>query len=244
MPETYAQEAWAERQPSARRGVRPDGLPAPTGYFPDRSWPEQGTASFSPVYDDQYGPARQETLNGAERVDQHPYLQVTATITAAPQGDRKDGRDDPMRDGPAQPTLRLLGLFHAKAQGTDQTHHLDAPGVRFPSNGSQDGASWSYYQDTKLAMLPYNPAPDAGGEMPDSLQALPPSPPHGWAEQPAMNAREVENAKFRSMGQQKGPHQDRLANSTYAGQTYSATTAHVGAAKGSSGTTPSWRGRG
>lgn len=240
--ETYAQDAWARRNPRARRAVRPDGLPAPTGYFPDRSWPEQGSVSFSEVYDDQYGPARQETLNGAEKVDQHPYLQVSATITAAPQGARKDGRQDPMEDGPAAPTLRLLNLFYAKAQGTSVTHFLDAPGVRFPGNGSQDGASWTYYQDAKLGLLPYNPPEGGDGEMPDTLRALPPSPPHGWAEQPAMNARQVENAKMRQLKQQKAPHQDRLANSTYAGQTYSARTAHVGARTG--GSSPSWRNRG
>lgn len=241
MPETYAQQAWALRNPNKRRAVRPDGAPAPTGYFPDRSWPDQGTASFSPVHDDEYGPARQEVMPG-ERVDQHPYLQVTATITAPPQGPRKDGRDDPMEDGPSAPTLRLLGLFYARAQGTDQTKYLDAPGVRFPSNGSQDGASWTYYQDPKLGMLPYDPPPDSGGEMPDTLRALPPSPPHGWAEQPAMNSRQVENAKMRQLKQQKPPHQDRLANSTYAGQSYSARTAHVGARTG--GSAPSWRSRG
>lgn len=238
---TFAQQAHAARDPNRRLAVRPDGLPAPTGYFPDRSWPEQGEASWSPVMDREYGPARQEVMPG-EKVDQHPYLQVSATITAPPQGPRKDGRNDPMQDGPAAPTPRLLGLFYARAQGTDQTHYLDAPGVRFPSNGSQDGASWTYYQDPRLALLPYEPKPDAGGEMPDTLRALPPSPPHGWAEQPAMNARQVELNKMRTMRQQKAPHQDRLANSTYAGQTYSARTAHVGARTG--GTAPTWRGRG
>lgn len=239
--ETYAQQARAGLRPDRRLPARPDGAPAPTGYFPDRSWPEQGQASWSPVYDDQYGPARQETLDGAEKVDQHPFLQVSATITAPPQGPRKSGRNDPMEDGPAAPTLRLLGLFYARAQGTDQTRHLDAPGVRFPSNGSQDGASWSYYQDPKLALLPYNPAPDANGEMPDTLRALPPSPPHGWTEQPAINSKAADNAKMKTLRQQARPHQDRLANSTYAGQTFSQQTAHVGQAAGGA---PSWRRRG
>lgn len=238
---TFAQQEHAARDPNRRLAVRPDGLPAPTGYFPDRSWPDQGEASWSPVFDREYGPARQEVVGG-ERVDQHPYLQVSATITAPPQGPRKDGRNDPMEDGPSAPVPRLLALFYARAQGTDQTKYLDAPGVRFPSNGSQDGASWTYYQDPRLALLPYDPQPDAGGEMPDTLRALPPSPPHGWAEQPAMNARQVELNKMRTLRQQKAPHQDRLANSTYAGQTYSARTAHVGARPG--GTAPTWRGRG
>lgn len=234
----------AELQPDRRVSVRPDGTPAPTGYFPDRSWPQQGRVSFSPVFDDRYGGARVEQVGG-ELVDQHPWFQVTATIVAPPPEGRLDGRDDPMTDGPSAPTPRLLGLFYARAQGTDQTHYLNAPGVTFPPIGSQDGASWSYFQDARIAMMPYAPGPNSNGQMPDSLRAIPPSPPHGWAEQPAMNARQVELDKLTQLGQQKGPHQDRLANSTYAGQSYSATTQHVGGqGTGGTGQTRSWRGRG
>lgn len=241
--ETYAQQAQALRDPNRRVNVRPDGSPAPFGYYPDRSWPDQGQVTQSPVYDDLYGPARQETLNGAERVDQHPWMQVSATWTPPADCARPSGGNDPMVDGPSSPTPRLLSLFYARAQGSDQTKFLDAPGVRYPSNGSQDGASWVYYQDSRLAMLPYDPAPDANGQMPDTLRALPPSPPHGWASQPAINAKQAELDKMRQLRGQRAPHQDRLANSTYAGQSYGARTAHVGAAP-ATGTTPSWRSRG
>lgn len=243
--DTYAQLQRARLRPDRRLPERPDGTPAPTGYFPDRSWPQQGQVTDSPVYDELYGPARYESLDGAESVDQHPYLQISATWTPPADVPRPSGRDDPLTDGPAAPTLRLLGLFYQRAQGSDQTHYLDAPGRRFPSNGAQDGASWAYYQDSRLAMLPYNPADDAGGEMPDTLQALPPSPAHGWAAQPAVNSRQAELDKMRVLKGQRPPHQERLANSTYAGQSYSARTAHVGARQAArGGSTPSWRTRG
>lgn len=221
--------------------ARPDGSPAPTGYFPNRSWPQQGVASFSPTNDDLagcspasggrglYGPDRVEALDDVERVDQHPWLQVSATWTPMPDTERPSGHDDPLADGPPQPTLRMLQLFYARAQGTMSTRFLDVPGRKFPPNGSQDGSSWAYYQDPARAMAAYDPAPGQD-EMPDSLRALPPSPAHGWTEQPAYNAKERENTKsLRDLKQQAKPHQDRLAPSTYAGQSYSASTAHAGA---------------
>lgn len=244
MSEVFYRPGAAELAPGRRLAAMPDGRPAPTGYYPDRSYPDQGQASFSEVYDELYGPARQEKLNGFEDVDQHPYLQVTANWTPEPQSGRLDGRDDPMNDGPAQPTLRLSNLFYQRAIGTSVTNYLDAPGIRYPPNGSQDGASWTYYQDARLALLDYNPPADGNGEMPDTLRAMPPSPPHGWAAQ-AVNARQLELDKAQVLRGQKGPHQDRLANSTYAGQSYSATTSHVGASgTGGTGSTRSWRSRG
>jgi len=230
--------------PDRRATVRPDGTPAPTGYYPDRSGPQQGQATFSPVYDQLYGPARQEMLDAAELRDQHPYLQISGTWTPPPAGPRRDGRTDPQTDGPGQPTLRLLTMFRQRAQGTSDTHLMNAPGIRYPTNGSQDGASWTYYQDPALAMADFAPAADSvDGQMPDSLRALPPSPAHGWTEQPVFNAKELDNLKFRQLRQQQGPHQDRLANSTYAGQSYSATTSHVSQAAATA-TTPTRRHRG
>lgn len=250
--------AFYRRRPDAtqvaeRLTTRPDGTPAPTGYFPNRTNPQQGRAGFSPTNEQLYGsspasgdpglyaPDRVELLLG-EQVDQHPWLQVTSSWTPAPNLERPDGRNDPLTDGPAQPTPRQLSMYKRTAGGTSVTRYLDAPGRVFPSNGSQDGSTWTYYADAQRQLDPYNPNPGET-EMPDSLRALPPSPAHGWTERAVFNAKEADNDKMRQLHQQQGPHQDRLASSTYAGQSFGADTTHIGT-QVSAGSYPSRRSRG
>lgn len=215
--------------PGRRLAVRPgDEKPKPTGYYPDM----QGIRSRDYVSDHDvlsYGPfgnrpARDSIGDCSIRVDQHPYVQVDATWTPPRDGPRRDGRYDPLEDGPTAPVLRILQLFYQRAQGTSTTAFQDVPGRQFPATGSQDGATWVYYQDARLAMAPA----DANGKAADSLRSLPPSPPHGWTSRPVINATQAETRKAGMLRQQQTPHQDRLAPSTAAGQTYSARTAHVG----------------
>lgn len=216
--------------PGRRLAYRPGDLqPKPTGYYPDmygersRDYP-----STSEVMD--YGPdggnrpPRGQVGDRSEAVDQHPFVQVDQMWTPPLQGDRRDGRNDPAADGPSRPTLRLLQLFYARAQGTDRTAFEDVPGRRFPSNGSQDGSTWVYYQDARIAMSPAGP----DGTAPDSLRSLPPSPAHGWTVRPVVNSAAAEVRKAATLRQQQRPHQDRLAPATAAGQTYSQRTAQVG----------------
>lgn len=215
--------------PGRRLNYRPgDMQPAPTGYYPDMYGERQGdrittseVISYGPFGN---RPARGEICDASERVDQHPYVQVDQVWTPPHQGERKDGRNDPAADGPPRPTLRLLQLFYARAQGTSITAFQNVPGRRFPVNGSQDGTSWVYYQDARIAMAPMNP----DGTIPDSFRSLPPSPAHGWTVRPVVNAAAAENRKSRTLRQQQNPHQDRLAPATAAGQTYSQRTALVG----------------
>ena len=231
----------ADLDPHAEVYVTADGRPHPTGYFPDRSSPQQGRADWSPVWDDTYGPSRFEAVGG-ELVDQHPYLQVSATWQPYPEDERPSGHDDPLADGLPAPTPRLLSLWFMTARGSSRDQYDDVPGRQFPQNGSQDGCTWVYYQDPVRALAPYDPAPDSGGQMPDTLRALPPSPAHGWASQPVMVAQQWDRMKMDSLPQQRGVNQNRLANSTYAGQSYGSRTAHVGDL--GSGQTMSRRSRG
>lgn len=232
-------------QPARRLSVRPgDQQPKPTGYYPDL-YGERSRDFVSTSEVLEYGPygnrpARGQVCDSSEAVDQHPFVQVDQMWTPPMQGERKDGRNDPAADGPARPTLRILQLFHQRAQGTSATRFLDVPGRRFPTNGSQDGATWVYYQDAAAAMSPLN----ADGSAPESLRSLPPSPAHGWTVRPVINASAAENRKARSLRQQRSPHQDRLAPATGAGQTYSARTAHVGQGLQRTGTIGSRRPRG
>lgn len=229
-------------QPGRRLAARPgDGQPKPTGYYPDlvgeRS---RDYVTTSPVEDYGGRPARLEVGSKFEAVDQHPFLQVDQLWTPPQQGERKTGQDDPAADGPPRPTIRLLQMFYARAQGTDRTQFDNVPGRRFPTNGSQDGSSWTYYQDAAVAMAPLG----ADGKAPDSLRAIPPSPAHGWTVRPVVNATAAEVRKAATLRQQQTPHQDRLAPATAAGQTYSQRTALVGEGMQRAGSIGSRRTRG
>lgn len=213
----------------------PHGVPAPTGYYVNLKGVELGRVTQSPVmaYIDR---ARRQVGDIAVATDQHPFAQVTATWQRESY-EHRDGRNDPLSAGLPTPVMRLLQLFYQRAQGSSDTRFLDVPGRTFPPYGSQDGVSWAYYQDARIAMS----AADADGNAPDSLRAIPPSPAHGWTSIPAINATAAEVRKSATLRQHKGPHQDRLSNATAAGQSYSQRTAHL---PNHTGATPSRRPRG
>jgi hypothetical protein len=235
--------------------------PAPTGYYPDH-W----AATMGQVRDDfpvteahgSPGGARVpvEPLNAAQKVDQHPIVQVSATWTPAPSGlnGRRDGRHDPLPDGLPEPVIRLFGTWWYPRSGTSRTRYMDVPdGRAFPATGSQDGQSWTYFVDQAIATAPYAPVipydpenPEGTGQNADSLRALPPSPAHGYSEIPVASGVKVQAGKRTSIkGQQQYVGQNRLANSTYAGQTYSQQTSHVANPAGASGMVEDpWRDRG
>lgn len=209
----------------------PDGTPAPTGYFPNVSGNVGHAVVQAPMLDALYAVNETiipESLGAAESVDQHPFLHVAATWTPPADDPRPSGVSDPLAAGPPMPTLMDVSLWYQREQGSSNTSFMDVPGHKFPQLGSQDGASSTYFQDSALVQAPYNQSMLVGGEMPDTLRALPASPAHGWTEQPVMvSAQEEQLVKYESLPGQQPPHQDFLANSTIAGQSYGLTTAHV-----------------
>jgi hypothetical protein len=223
--------------------VDPQELTAarPTGYLPDARQsvqiPYDRTADLSGIteYRDSRFPT--EPLDCSETVDQHPMMHVTATITVADDDPRKTGTRDPMISGPARPDTVLLSIFQYEGMGTDRTTYMDVPDGRvFSPYGSQDGTTWIVYQDAMAALGAFN---DTGMPVPEdpsrTAQALPtlarmaPGPSHGWTSVPVVNVKQEINTKStRLLKQQAPPHQDRKANSTIAGQSYSQRTASVG----------------
>lgn len=263
------------RNPNLRLGKQPDRIqpvtdtPAlewgvsPTGWRPEHpaaTMGEVGGAMDLTVYEPHNTPGGDripvEPLNGSLKLDQHPFVEVAATWHPAPSGmnGRKTGRHDPLPDGLPEPTLRLLSTWWYPRSGTSRTRYMDVPdGRQFPATGSQDGQSWTYFVDTATATGPYDPVipydptnPEGTGQNADSFRALPPSPPHGWSEIPIESGVKImrtQNAKIK--GQQQYVGQNRLANSTYAGQTYSQQTKHVANPAGSSQVVNDpWRDRG
>lgn len=231
----------ADLAPERRVNVRPDGQPAPTGYYRDMTGVHQGHATLSRVHGRLYHDYGTVEHSYTERIDQHGYLQVTATWTPPPMGPRRDGRDDPLSAGPPRPTPRRTGLFFRVAAGTSKTRLDDVPGHVFPKRGSQDGASWTWFCDPIRQLAPFTPDAKTG-QNPDTLRAIPPSPAHGWTSQPVMNVKAVENAKAIALIQQQAGRNERLAPSTYSGQSFSARTARV--SNPGSAPAPSRRSRG
>ena len=241
--ESMYDQSLPERQVARRRGVTPSGMPAPTGYYPDVRGHLTAPVVVGPCYDQLYRAAVVGANDPGERIDQHPYAYIAQTWTPPRDDERPSGVQDPLTDGPPQPSIRDLSLHYRRQAGSSVTQYYDAPGHTFPRNGNQDGASWTFYQDVTRALMPYDPAQTTNGQMPDTLRALPPSPAHGWAVRPLVNSQAAINAKTASLVQQAAPKQELLANSTYAGQTYSQTTARAGQGVGY-GTVHSRRGRG
>jgi hypothetical protein len=212
----------------------------PTGYLPDaRTMPQipynRARDLQVPVeYSDARFPV--EALDRSELLDQHPMMHVTATITVADDDPRKTGTRDPMISGPARPDTVLLSLFQYTGPGTDNTKYRDVPDGRvFPQYGSQDGSSWTIYQDATASLAGFN---DAGQPVPvdpsqtpraqPTLARMAPGPSHGWTSVPVVNVKQEINTKStRLLKQQQPPHQDRKANSTVAGQTYGQRTVSV-----------------
>ncbi len=236
---TYSRQRRRGQAPRERLQSRPGftPIPAPQGYYPnDYSGIAIEGGYESPPASLPYLPVQQGgKLNGG--VDQHAWLYTPATITAPPQGPRKTGRVDPLEDGPTHDDLRHLRMYQRRMVGTSTTRFQDRPDYGPAQPGRQDGVSWTYYGSPTRALQPYDPALcDESGQMPDTWVAIPPASARGWAAIPAVQEQEKINSKGRATRQQRPPHQDRLANSSYAGQSYSAQTKHV-AQRGSASAT-------
>lgn len=256
-----------ELDPWLRYDQLPGALPSdheisaskPTGYYPDARTKPQAPYDRAEDQADARGYIQdlfpQEPFHRAERIDQHPFLHVSATWTPSPDGNgRRTGTQDPLLCGPARPDTVLLSLFEYRGAGTGNTRYMDVPDGRvFPEYGSQDGSSWIYYQDADAAIarldttgspLPSDPSQNPTAQ--STSRKLPPGPTHGWTSVPVVNDKQTQIDKaLRDLRQQKSPHQDRKANSTYAGQTYSQRTASVtqAAGPGSGQVDDPWRDR-
>lgn len=232
-----------------QRGAPPMSWgPSPTGYYPDFNAERQGAAEWENKIVEAHGesggnpdgsggsPGVPTVAVSAEKIDQHAFLQVAGTWTPAPITQRPTGGYDPQTDGPGAPVPRMLMHYFYRACGSSRTRYMDVPdGRQFPRTGSQDGSSSTWYQDPARAMAPYSVPPeqydpkhpDASTAMPESLLALAPGPSHGWSNIPVSPGTLLMRNQTKKRRQQKNVGQNRLANSTYAGQTYSQSTKHV-----------------
>lgn len=224
----------------------------PTGYYPDMNGETMGRYD-TPLdnlvvapYGSPGAPALIPTEPGSshDRVDQHPMLQVSASWTPSPYGNgRPDGGHDPLTDGTPRPELFNISMHYHRESGASRTRNMDVPdGRRFSPFGTQDGVTTIMYVDTAASLEPFNPDPKTGQHR-ETLMRVAPGPSHGWSAVPAIPGPVQDAAKIGQLRRQKNVRQNRLANSTYAGQTYSQQTAHVANPSGG-GVIGSWRSRG
>lgn len=227
--ELFKQIRQRRLNPQQRLDHQPGGRPAPTGYYPNNvgHLPIEGTFHAEPGEEPYLPRVQGGKLNG--QIDQHPWMYTAATVTAPPQGPRKSGRIDPLEDGPTHEDLRHLKMYQRRMVGTSTTRYQDRPDYGPKQIGRQDGVSYVYWASPDRAMLPYDPQllDPRTGEMPETWVAIPPAPARGWSARPVYAEQEKINAKAKAVPGHRTPHQDRLANSSYAGQSYSAQTAHV-----------------
>lgn len=223
----------------------PAGNPVPTGWYPNVPNGLASTVEWQgdPVAELPDDTPRPNTVDasGSQAIDQHPWVDITQTWTPAPNLERPSGTSDPLTMGPPEPTIRQLSAWYNREAGASVSQFRDAPGVQYPTNGSQDGASWTYYQDPARSQIPWTPALlGTDGQMPDSLRALPPSPPRGWAVQPLTVTTEDILATTAALQQQQPGPTNWRSTSTVAGQSWGQGTAQV---PQQSGEVQSWRSR-
>jgi hypothetical protein len=153
------------------------------------------------------------------------------------QGTERTGRDsglkDPMTDGPARPSLRMLTRVWRKETGTDATRNYDPHRPQYRAVGWQDGSNTRIWGGTPGYFQEYGQrgsieAVDSGSGA-AGRAVIPGTVPHGLHTHTIAN-RVMTFRVYDGTPQMKGPRQDRISNSLRAGQTYSQTTVTQGGA--------------
>jgi len=147
---------------------------------------------------------------------------------------------DPLKDGPARPSLRLINRSFNPQQGTTATRNADdlTRGYRTVSTGEwagqQDGAVSQIWGGSPGLWTPYGSyggytqEPIQGIQGPeigtpgDGPQLIPGQPAHGLHSDTMQNAWPI-NSRFNVTAQQRPVRADRPANSPIAGQSFSQT---------------------
>lgn len=143
---------------------------------------------------------------------------------------RSSGLHDPIPDGPIRPSLRMLVRNWRRETGTDATRAYDPPRRGYLPIGWQDGSRTIIWGGTPGFVQPYGQrgsGEQVGSDTSGAAQ-LPSTVPHGLHTH-TVNSRRSTLKTYRSTPQMVAGRQDRLSNSTRAGQSYSQTTLTQGA---------------
>jgi hypothetical protein len=142
---------------------------------------------------------------------------------------RESGIHDPLPDGPVRPSLRLLLTGWRRESGTDSTRNFDPKRRGYIPVGWQDGSPTRIWGGTPGFFQAYGSR--GTGELLEADSSgnvmIPGSTPHGLHTH-TVNPRRNTLKTYRDTPQMRPGRQDRLANSTRAGQSYSQTTVTQG----------------
>lgn len=223
-------------QAGERRNTTPDGLPAPTGYYPNiyRGTSNPGVQPKKPIMfqhrrdTSPYEPDWQQFDRTIYK--QHmPVFRNSSTIVPD-KPERPSGTVDPLESGPVAPQLRMLSRNFRIQSGTSNTRNLDNNIAQKSPIGQKDGVTWTTTIDPVISNARLSaPQYDENGNQLGSMVRIPPSGPYGLHGRTPTHKRSQaqSNATRQARAQQVGAKVDRLANSQYVGQSYSATTTHV-----------------
>lgn len=217
-----------EPDPDVRKSETPQGVPAVNGWFPNII---QGTSKGGPK-EVHRGPTNPQgvstvrpswTQNDKGIVYQrYTWERQSSTWVPPEETTRFSGVEDPLASGAARETFRTFTRIFNRQAGTDNTRNLDNTVTAKSPYGQQDGVSWTTRVDPVLANPKLTPPSDES-----SVVRIPPSGPHGLHSRNPMPNKAKTNQNYAAQPQQKAVNQNKLANSTRAGQTYSATTKHL-----------------
>lgn len=210
-------------------GAQGNGQARVTGYYPNvisgsskggqREVPQGGTLHDG-VSNMRPSKTQFDTLVSYQRT---PYYRTPSPYVPEEQTGRLSGRQDPLASGAELPTLHTMSRSNYIQRGTTNTRQLDNTVIEFSTIGVQDGVSYVTTMD------PIKSNPRLSPYSPDSaVTHIAPSGPHGTHSRNPKKAKAQSNANYTQKDQQRAIGQNRLANSNRAGQSYSATTQHLG----------------
>lgn len=211
-------------QAGERRTQTPDGVPSPTGYYPNiyRGTETPGTKPVPHVFQHNkdtspYDPDWQQF--DITIMKQRMPIQRVSSTWVPDHGERPSGTVDPLESGPVPTTIRMLSREYRVMGGTSNTRNMDNNITPKSKYGQQDGVRWTETVDPIISNYKLSPATDES-----SMVKVAPSGPHGLHSQTPLAVRKQSNTKRNQRPQQQAARVNRLANSTYVGQSYSATT--------------------
>ncbi len=152
--------------------------------------------------------------------DRHMFVHQGTETTG-----RSSGIHDPLADGPVRPSLRMLMVDHRRESGTDATRTYDPRRPKYSRFGTQDGFATRVWGGTPGFFMAYGQrgSGESVGSDTSGAVMLPATVSHGLHTH-TVNQRRTTAKNYRSTPQMVPGRQDRLANSTRAGQSYSQTT--------------------
>jgi hypothetical protein len=201
-----------------------DGYSGPDPHAPQTQPPH--VQALSPMQETAYRPGITGFNDRLQYRDRHAYWSrgyMRTGISPSVPGNPPN----PLSDGPPAPALRTVNVSVNPQQGSDHTRNQDDLSRPYTWLGQQDGSVqpvyggvpglWAAYGNRGLASGIHDPSNGQGG-----LSRVWSGPPHGLHSDTMPAGKQIAD-RYKVNPQMRPVRQDRPANSTSAGQSYSQT---------------------